>query len=236
MKIFITIILLIAVTFQIHSQDLLILGSGVEIKSKVLEVGLTEIQYKIFSDLDGATISISNKEVVLIKFENGTNQVITNMTSEKNLGSTNSQSNISLKYQGLAPRNSGKALLLSVLLSGGGQYYNRQVGKGVVMTTMGTVGWVMVSYGMAYTITSATASIFSSASYDEEQQRAENIATTGMLLVLSAKLWSVIDAPLNASKINKQYNLSMKMKIDSRADYFAGTNNLIVGPSVIFHF
>jgi hypothetical protein len=50
--------------------------NGEEIKSKVTEIGTTEIKYKKFDNPDGPLIVIPRADVLMIKYENGTKDVI----------------------------------------------------------------------------------------------------------------------------------------------------------------
>ncbi|HUI29965.1 MAG TPA: hypothetical protein VLX91_07090 [Candidatus Acidoferrales bacterium] len=83
------------------AQDIIVLKSGVEIKSKVIEITPTEIKYKRFDNLDGPTIVIAKTDVTVIKYKNGTKDVISPANSTNNVqnegsgtgGATNSSSN-----------------------------------------------------------------------------------------------------------------------------------------------
>lgn len=77
------IVMLLATTSllnNVRSQDILVFKNGEEAKSKVLEINDTEIKYKKFDNLDGPVISTKKTEVFMIKYENGTKDVI-NSTS-----------------------------------------------------------------------------------------------------------------------------------------------------------
>jgi len=74
-KIFIGI-LLIAGTMWLHAQDIIIKENGDEIKAKVMEIGITEIKYKKAGNEEGPTYAILKSEVFLIKYANGTKDVI----------------------------------------------------------------------------------------------------------------------------------------------------------------
>jgi hypothetical protein len=72
--------LLIVVTFIFfgisYSQDNIIKRNGEEIRSKVLEIGISEIKYKKFENIEGPTYTIAKSDVFMIKYENGTSEVI----------------------------------------------------------------------------------------------------------------------------------------------------------------
>ena len=58
--------------------DVIILRNGDEIKGKVLEITLTEVKYKKCDNLNGPTISLRKQDVFIIKYPNGTKEVINN--------------------------------------------------------------------------------------------------------------------------------------------------------------
>jgi len=57
-------------------QDLITKKNGEDIKAKVSEITTNEIRYKRFDNLNGPVYSISKSDVILIKYENGTNVVM----------------------------------------------------------------------------------------------------------------------------------------------------------------
>ena len=64
------------------AQDIIYKKDGTEIKAKVLEVGIDTIKYKIIETLENPPISISKTEVFMIKYENGTKDIINTITPE----------------------------------------------------------------------------------------------------------------------------------------------------------
>jgi hypothetical protein len=59
------------------AQDILVKRNGDEISAKILEIAPDVIKYKRFDYQDGPTISILKREVFMIKYANGTKEVIT---------------------------------------------------------------------------------------------------------------------------------------------------------------
>jgi len=57
-------------------QDIITKLDGSELPSKILEVGIDEIRYKDHSNLDGPVYVIRKAEVFMIKYQNGTKEVI----------------------------------------------------------------------------------------------------------------------------------------------------------------
>jgi len=70
--------------------DLIILKTGEEIKGKVIEITLTEIKYKKCDNLSGPTISVSKSEVFMIKYPNGSKDIITTPKNTAESTTTNS--------------------------------------------------------------------------------------------------------------------------------------------------
>jgi len=60
----------------LSAQDLIIKKNGDEISAKIQEVGVTEIKYKKADNPDGPLFSMMKTDVFMIKFENGTKEVI----------------------------------------------------------------------------------------------------------------------------------------------------------------
>lgn len=58
------------------SQDIITKKSGEEIQAKISEITTTQIKYNRFDNLNGPVYSIDKSEVLLIKYENGTNVVM----------------------------------------------------------------------------------------------------------------------------------------------------------------
>ena len=61
--------------FAVQAQDVILKRNGEEVQVKVQEISLHEIKYKRFDNLDGPMISISKRDVFMIKYENGTKEV-----------------------------------------------------------------------------------------------------------------------------------------------------------------
>jgi hypothetical protein len=57
------------------SQDLITLKSGQDISAKIIEVGINEIKYKKFDNIDGPTFTISKSDVLITRYKNGTKDI-----------------------------------------------------------------------------------------------------------------------------------------------------------------
>jgi hypothetical protein len=63
--------------------DVILLKNGDEIKAKVSEITQNEIKYKKCEDLNGQTYTLRKSEVFMIKYPNGTKEVIHSATSSE---------------------------------------------------------------------------------------------------------------------------------------------------------
>ena len=76
-------ILILAIQFYTFGQDKIILNNKKVIDGKILEVGLNEIKYKPSDNLEGPEYSIAKKEIQLILFSNGKEEIIKNTKNRK---------------------------------------------------------------------------------------------------------------------------------------------------------
>jgi hypothetical protein len=71
--------LLIAITFLTttfcFSQDVITLKTGEDINAKIIEVGIKDIKYKKFDNIDGPSFTILKSEVLMTRYKNGTKDV-----------------------------------------------------------------------------------------------------------------------------------------------------------------
>lgn len=120
------------------------------------------------------------------------------------------QNNPQLSFQ--KEKKPGLAFLFSFLLPGGGQYYNGEYVKGGIMT-----GLAVASYTMMYTGV-VNLDLFSTNGND-------GLLVAGMLIYMGNALWSMIDAPIVSSRINKLANikLSKNTSLHIRPDYAFST-------------
>ena len=70
----------LALAGAIKAQDVITLKNGDDINAKVLEIGDNEIKYKKFANLNGPTYAIKKSEIFMIKYENGTKDVFTDLS------------------------------------------------------------------------------------------------------------------------------------------------------------
>ncbi len=76
-KIFFTAWALFCMSILSFGQDLITKKNGEDIKAKVTEVTLSEIKYKKFENLDGPIYTLLHKDVLIIRYENGSKDLFT---------------------------------------------------------------------------------------------------------------------------------------------------------------
>jgi hypothetical protein len=75
-KVILSIFLFFCAAACLHAQDVIYTISGNKFLAKVTEVNTTDVKYKDFSNLEGPVYVISKNEVVLIRFSDGSTQII----------------------------------------------------------------------------------------------------------------------------------------------------------------
>ncbi|MCL2180603.1 MAG: hypothetical protein FWB83_05700 [Treponema sp.] len=81
-NIFFTIIFVfVSNIFAVYAQDMIILRDGSIIEAKVTELSNSEIRYLRFNHLDGPVIVIPRNNVLSIRYENGTVEIISSVPS-----------------------------------------------------------------------------------------------------------------------------------------------------------
>jgi hypothetical protein len=91
------------------------------------------------------------------------------------------------------------SLLLSCVYPGIGQFYNGQVAKGIIMTSLATAGSVVMGIGLAEMQLSQN-----SYDYDYDYDEGGAKLAMGLLVYSGILIWSIIDAPVSAGKINRR--------------------------------
>lgn len=128
--------------FDTSSCDIIIKNNGEEIYGKVTEISLYEIKYRNCDNPDGPSISISKKDVFMIKYPNGTKTIIT-------------QGKKIVKTEKTAPAERNKndrslvaTVLLWLFLGGLGihRFYIGHIGMGILYLLTGAfcgIGWLI---------------------------------------------------------------------------------------------
>ncbi len=83
--------LLILVSFGAFAQDIIVKKNGDEISALILEIDLEKIKFKRFDYQEGPTIFIAKSDVFMVKYANGTREVISAMKSNAVLNTENAK-------------------------------------------------------------------------------------------------------------------------------------------------
>lgn len=87
-KAFILIALLFGSIGMAGAQDIITTKDGSDIQARILEVTNSEIKYKRFSNLEGPTFTINKSDILIIRYENGENEVFKESSNQRNYQQT----------------------------------------------------------------------------------------------------------------------------------------------------
>jgi len=208
-------------------QDIMTLRTGEELEVIVTEVGKYEVWYKKFSNPDGPVYSLPVADIFMIKYPSGDKDVF----DLKKSAQPQPQPQYTPTYY--SRKDPGVACLLSFILPGGGQYYNGETGKGALMTMISLVSAI----GMI-------ASVDNMFDYNGYYYNYNDRPPTGLVfcafVYLGNSLWSIIDAPVSASKINERnrllsWNVGKKANLSLRPDInlasYSPTGSTMLSPN-----
>ena len=60
---------------SLNAQDIITKKDGTDIPAKILEVNIDEVKYKRYSNLEGPTYTILKSDILIVRYENGENEV-----------------------------------------------------------------------------------------------------------------------------------------------------------------
>jgi hypothetical protein len=83
LKIITIIAILLSISFNIYSQDIITFKSGDELEAKVLDIKEDVISYKKWDNLEGPTYTTSKQKVFMIKYINGTKDIFSQESTSK---------------------------------------------------------------------------------------------------------------------------------------------------------
>ena len=190
---------------------------------KIVEVSKTEIKYKKFNYQDGPTFVIPKTDVLLIRYENGENEVVDGKISNAD----NNQSGASDKihagmsyrqYKNLYntrdyvpdasdPYSRGWAGFASLLIPGLGQGVDGEWGRGLLFM-LGNVGaYVLMSSGVQY-------------NSDNEIVAVDGTYWLGWIAGITINIWSICDA-VHVAKVKNMYYQDLRKQrtaLDFRVD------------------
>jgi TM2 domain-containing membrane protein YozV len=180
---------------QMNYKDVVYLKDGSVIKGIIIEQ-IPNVSLKIETS-DGSIFVYKMEKIEKITKESDQKQSVKEDTSS---------------YSGvnsLAKRKKSPILacILSVICPGVGQYYNGQVVKGVVQELLWVGGLTLALTAGISTTSSDIYYNYYGYSYYEGTTSSTSITTwywVGLGVTIASEIWSIIDAPISASQINKE--------------------------------
>ena len=71
----IIVAVIIGSCLSVSAQDIITKKDGSDIQAKILEVTTSEVKYKKYSNLDGPVFTMPKSEILIVRYENGENEV-----------------------------------------------------------------------------------------------------------------------------------------------------------------
>jgi len=211
------------------------------IEGKVTRITDEYIEYKHANNLDGPLYTITKNQVSKITYSNGFEETINSPSPAQTTPSAvppSVSSNAStqpatqyapqptyanpqaFKYANTSPREPLLASVLSFVIPGAGQVYNKQYGKGVAMFGTSVVSWILAANSA---VNSVNYDALYSGYYDEPNYAGFYIFTG---LAVATSLYSIIDAGVSAKKINQRYSLISRLKVEPQTHFALQGNQM----------
>lgn len=188
--------------FAASAQDIITVKDGTDIQAKILEVTTNEVKYKKFNNLDGPTFTMLKSEILIVRYENGENEVFKTNKSTQNTTETvyadmkyreykdfyNAKSYIP---QSGDPYSRGWAGVASALIPGLGEGVDGEWGRGAIIL-LGNIGLFGVQ--------------LAGVSYDSYYSTYEfsGLFWIAFAARLGLNIWSICDA-VHIAKVKNMY-------------------------------
>ncbi|MDR0456173.1 MAG: hypothetical protein LBH20_05770 [Treponema sp.] len=134
------VLFLLAGICSVTAQDLIVLKNGDMIEAKIMEISPSEIRYKRIDNLDGPMIIIPKVNVLSIRYENGTTEII-NTAGQESIPADNTRTT-ALNPDRLTfafNANAGGALLAGTSMRGSGPSVCFEFSKGKFNTEVNLI-------------------------------------------------------------------------------------------------
>ena len=194
------------------AQDIITTKEGKDIQAKVVEISNTEIKYLDFENLEGPTYILNKSDVILIRYQNGKNEVFADSSKPQDdiyKPQTSAYVSEGMRYRDYKnlydrhkynrqfgdPYNPTLAGVASFLIPGLGQGLCDEWGRGIAIFggyVLGSMGWAMSVVTSAYTYN------YTSATYNA------SALVIGSALLLAYDVWNIVDA-VQVAKIKDMY-------------------------------
>jgi len=238
------LLFLLSTVSVLYAQDVIVKQNGDEIKAKVTEVGITDIKYKKFENESGPVYVIAKADVFMIKYENGTAEVIKKTQPATNSTVQNTGENTTTR-QSRVQRETGNSSVSRNSRQNVNTTHNMDANQGI-NTTQSAIKYRHLYPGLSFGLSFlypgigqfyngqagkgaimavlATGSLVTmigvSGSVDtgSDMSDGQSVAVGAAALVYAATwIWGMIDAPVSAGAINRRNQaLSWNVGKDSK--------------------
>lgn len=200
-------------SFSALAQDIITTKDGKDIQAKILEITNTEIKYLDFENQDGPSYVLNKADVVLIRYQNGKNEVFSNDSKPQN-GTYKPNTSIyvtdGMRYRDIKklynprkytrqfgdPYNPTLSGVASWLIPGLGQGLCDEWGRGLAV-----FGGYVLGYSLWMTYMLKTASYNS---YSNNYTLKPAPVLVGGVLLVAYNIWNIVDA-VHVAKIKNMY-------------------------------
>ena len=82
-------VLLVGFALSASAQDIITKKDGTDIQAKILEVTVSEVKFKKYNNLDGPTFTMPKTDILIVRYENGENEVFSESQKTVTLNTQN---------------------------------------------------------------------------------------------------------------------------------------------------
>lgn len=213
-------------TVAASAQDIITKRNGDEIRAVVTAVGPDTISYKLYDEANDVVYTIMKDEVVLIKYENGRNEVITARASSYDpllYGTREPVAGIKpgMKYRELKHLYNHKEYVRGLV-----QNHN-PAGAGVASYFIPGLGQMICGEGwrgVAFLGGSiASYSVMVAGAYHAGPDAFDIFLWTGLAGMFTAQIWSIVDA-VRVAKVKNMYERDLMRTYAIDVDLYPSVN------------
>ena len=88
-KKFLFVLAFLTTAITLSGQDIITKKDGTDIQARILEITTSEVKYKKFSNIDGPIFTLPKSEILIVRYENGENEVFSENNKPVTLNTDN---------------------------------------------------------------------------------------------------------------------------------------------------
>lgn len=88
-KVLLSALVMLSMLVSVQAQDIITTKDGNDIQAKILEFTTSEIKYKKFNNQEGPTFTINKSDVLIVRYQNGENEIF----NDNHISETHHQTN-----------------------------------------------------------------------------------------------------------------------------------------------